>query len=265
MNSKVVLAVAGMLVFPALGFGLEALDLSGGDSADVGPYSPAQSSITVDVNLSQRGTINVPEVVTIGLRAGEHDTGGVPTMSVVAGDGGSLDLWMYVTSDGDLDGMQWDFEINGADASTDLTVTGKASPSFFGTAAGAEGFGSVFCAGFGCPTTYFAIGDFTPSDDVLDTATGSELLFRSSGYTAMANLQGATVVGYELAWDTSLPVGTYTVSLSGGSIWTSADADGILLSGPLTDANFVLTVVPEPATALLLLGALPLLRRRRSL
>jgi MYXO-CTERM domain-containing protein len=245
VRSKLILVCAGLLILPAMAWGAHA----------------------------------VPSGVTVDLVAGTHVafdgapvalTGPTSAISAEFGVGGSFDLWMIVETDGDIDGFQWDFTINGANSSSDI-VSGspKASPSYYGAAAGAEGYGSLFCSGFGCGGL-FAIGDYsTISVDVFDDSIDSELVATAGAgsFVSAGNFNGgASLVGYDMAWGASLPVGTYTVSLSPGSFWTSQDASHALLSGSMQTpgSSFVLTITPEPATALLLLGALPFLRRRRS-
>ena len=216
------------------------------------------------------GPAIVPNTATVDLLTGTHVvgdsapvslTGEASSISSPFGVGGTFDLWMIVTSDGDLDGLQWDFEINSTDKSTDLTVNGKSFPNFFApTTSGADGFGSVYDTGF-VPVRW-APGDYTGSASVFDSTTG-EVLFRNSGFTPKADLQSGSVQGYDLSWSAALPIGTYNVGLSARSKWTSQDATGASLEGQLTGDDFVLTITPEPATALLLLGALPFMRRRR--
>ena len=201
----------------------------------------------------------VPTYADVDLKAGDHGTGGVAALSAPPNTAGTMDLWMYVTSDGDLDGLQWDIEVNGVNNQTLFSHDAMAAPSadlYPPYNAQTAGFGEVFSASDG---TKWATGDFTASANPFDNAA-SEYIFRT-GFTDVAHLSDATVIGYEISWTAALPADDYTFSIE--SKWTSQDAMGDPLEGSLGGDDFVLTITPEPATALLLLGALPIMRRRR--
>lgn len=68
----------------------------------------------------------------------------------------------------------------------------------------------------------------------------------------------ATILTWEVAVDANAAAGDYTIIASGPGISTTG---GVAI--PVTLGALTVTVTPEPATMLLLAGALPFLRRRR--
>jgi hypothetical protein len=208
---------------------------------------------------------DVPSTVTVDLKAGDHGTGGVASLSVAPGVGGTIDLWMYITSDGDLDGAQWDIEVNGTNDTSLFSFDGLATPSAdqYPSYPGVfydDGLGEAFRMN---DATYWNLGDYSPSTTPLDNSA-SEVIFKNTGFNDVSHINnGQTMIGYEFSWDSSLAQGDYTFSLGSNDKWTSQDASGNYLEGTLSGDDFVLTITPEPATVLLLLGALPFMRRRR--
>ena len=217
-------------------------------------------AILVLPGLAMAQPVIVPTAVTVDLLGGDHGTG-VPLVQLPeASPAGVIDLWMVINSDGDLDGLQWLLD----DPNGVFTDVGDATPS-------ADQYpavpGMFFTAGFGSAfhlndATYWATGEYSASADPF-SGPAKDVIFKNTGFVSQANLVNATVIGYELSYPANLALGQYPISLAGSSIWTSQDAGGASLNGPLGGNSFILEVVPEPTTALLLLGALPFLRRRR--
>ena len=96
------------------------------------------------------------------------------------------------------------------------------------------------------------------------TANFGAMSSSANGYWNAGQFPGkAVTIG--MAVPAGAPNGVYTISIGdpGGGIYIS-NYDGEGSQTPLTTSSLQVTVVPEPASMLLLVGALPFLRRRRS-
>ena len=134
---------------------------------------------------------------------------------------------------------------------------------------------SVPAAGYQFQLQASATGAFDVTADVastvifvggmpLGTAVGG--LDTTSGITGVMGFVDqpaasfpATIRTFTIVVDAAAPVGMYTISPVGVVV-----ADALAMSVPLTSiTGLAVNVTPEPATMLLLAGALPFLRRRR--
>jgi hypothetical protein len=179
--------------------------------------------------------------------------------------GTMIQIEVYSVSDVNLDGVQFSFSVNGGANDADLNT---AAAGLLGDAPGRPTFPPT-------PVGEWDIGDY-------NFATGFGSVYGTSTPLPAVNAASpevwATPAGSQVAAGTRF-IDTYQVIYNGGSgvqvINLNLDVYGhgnsYIYGGGSSSGNYAppgdgsanLTIMPEPATALLLIGALPFLRRRR--
>jgi hypothetical protein len=189
-----------------------------------------------------------------------YDSGGVTIPS-----GSQWEIWTVIDTPIDLDGMQWALHANGGADDGKFDIVGYADGPLHAEVPidNYKGFGSAFSSIFVPDGTKFGSGDLTKGVTPFGLGT-TELLFAQTGFKAAASIDGKSLVGYILQNNVDLTSGTYDISVNGPiqgagtALWISTP-----LNGELTGSAFTIAV-PEPTSALLLLAAVPFLRRRRA-
>jgi len=151
---------------------------------------------------------------------------------------GSFTLTLGLSTDVALDGLQWQ-----------LMVDNKAHDSLFAGAVGT--LGDWFTNGFASGDLTSAMG--TGTDGSL-AGQNPEFAFKNSG-TAAART--GSLLSYTIT-ALNAPAGTYEFGLVADQTMLSSGAP----ISPL--GSFRVQVIPEPASVLLLLAAVPFLRRRHA-
>ena len=186
--------------------------------------------------------------------------------------GTQLTLWTVLHTDTAIDGIQWALHVNGGADNGLFEIVGYAGGKIydaFGGAPGTDGYGSTFTAAiFPNPADplLWPVAEYTRFGGFPQAMGQNELMFpNTDGLKQAADIDGKTYIGYVVQNKVDLPEGTYDISINGpvaGSptaLWTSSPA-----SVELTGAAYSIEVTPEPTSALLLLAAVPFLRRRRA-
>jgi hypothetical protein len=138
--------------------------------------------------------------------------------------------------------LQYSLTANAADAGLDYTALAQSPmvpPQYF----------SLFYFG--------GVGLWSPS--LVGSSMAVVNTTVAEGYNVSLASSGL-VATWTLTTNASLAPGTYVIQAD-SLVFASNSIDGVPMGG--TGQHLTLNVVPEPATALLLLGALPFLRRRR--
>lgn len=199
-----------------------------------------------------------------GSGSSSYDSGGV---TIPAGT--QWVVWTLIHTDVPLDGFQWALHANGGADDGSFQIAGYAHGPLYDQYLNAvvDGYGS----------TFFVPDFITPSDPtrwgyteysklaVPKPLGTTELMF--SNDAPKTGLDNKTFVGYIVENTVDLTSGSYAIDINGpvqgaeNGFWTSSGNSPS--SGPLSGSSFVISV-PEPASALLLLAAVPFLRRRRA-
>lgn len=239
--------MAAMLALPAASFGLSAgLGLQWADG--VGPAQPLNEGDS----LGNTG-------ITVTLSTDENLAG--VQYSILA----------TYDADGDGAGVAVDASDKFAFTAT-IALSGKGANPFAGPAKlhAYEDMGVFDSSGF--DDTIFGKGDYIPGFNAAPTtfaAANPEVVFRNTGetqaiYVAPAEAAQNKLITYQIASTMGLAAGTYEITVGDkAGLGFSACNDA---SGCVTPSAGLLRliVVPEPASALLLLAAVPFLRRRRA-
>ena len=219
------LAIAALLALPGLAFG------SPGGTISV--KSGGNTSISIDKSVTE---------ITIDVILVSDSAAGTVMYCLTADDGGGISSgdadWDYKTggfSNGDfMDLVDWDnggrpSSMGGVDIQG-LPLEAAHDPDIIAGGSGTPGYAFMYQG---------------PADNVTDTPAGT--------YTVCSYvLLSPQTVG---SWDISAKEGPGGVDYFGIGVGGSAGFSG--------GTDLTVDITPEPATALLLLGALPFLRRRR--
>ncbi len=182
-----------------------------------------------------------------------------------APSGTEIVIWTFVESSVPLDGLGYKLHVN-SDADNGKFEIADYAPgklSSFGDQF--DGLGEAFALIPDPTETDFSTAAYAFATTPISLADLNEVIFETNTVPNVA-AEGESVIGYILKTTTDLAPGDYVVSALGpidGS--PNAEWSSTPQNGPLTAGNdLTITVLPEPTSALLLLAAVPFLRRRRA-
>jgi hypothetical protein len=213
------------------------------------------------------------DVVTLDIVSGPHPGPYVSsaTYNTVSefGPGSQLTLWTVVHTGMALDGIEYRLHVNDDADNDKFDLVGYAvgplsplEPVLMYPPGTLSGYGTGFA--YSGPPTGFTPADYTKKTMPvgLDNPVNTEAIFSTT--SSAENLEGKTLIGYVIEANGLFTAGTYEFSAL-GSIGTAPTAEWVSTpqAGTITTGNnFILTVLPEPTSVLLLLAAIPFVRRR---